>query len=191
MNVYEKALRDKTLAAQILLPLMEFEFSVIGEDSPTLLQATVNKQQLQTIFRICKEHRWVTSSKLRKKGSNFYFRLSRKGFKEIYKIAGPFVDKVKKKWAKLLIERVGKIGGYKKSEKPTEKKILKLLNSKRNKWWSIMEICLKLRILPSTAREGIRNLEKKKLVKKKKVGKSTLWKISGGVPQTLPGLTAE
>jgi predicted HTH transcriptional regulator len=117
--------------------------------------------------------------------------LSRKGFKEIYKIAGPFVDKVKKKWAKLLIERVGKIGGYKKSEKPTEKKILKLLNSKRNKWWSIMEICLKLRILPSTAREGIRNLEKKKLVKKKKVGKSTLWKISGGVPQTLPGLTAE
>jgi len=54
-----------------------------------------------------------------------------------------------------------------------------------------MEICLKLRILPSTVRESIRSLERKKLIKKKKVGKSIMWKIAGGAPQTLPGLTAE
>jgi len=55
MGVYENAFKNKELAAQILLPLIEFEFGFLGNDSPCLLQSPVNREQFEKIFEICKK----------------------------------------------------------------------------------------------------------------------------------------
>jgi hypothetical protein len=70
-------------------------------------------------------------------------RLSKKGFKEIYEIAGPFASNKKNKWATLILERMGKQGGYKIGATKTEDKVLELFNKKKT-WLSVTDICLEL-----------------------------------------------
>lgn len=174
MGVYEDCLRDKELAAKVLLPLIEFEFGLIGDDKPTLVQSKGNIQQIITIFKICREHGWTTSRKLLFKGGNPYFRINVHGFREIYNIAGPFTDPKKDQWAQLLLERAGKVGGYKGREQPTERKVLEILKRNPERKWTIEELCLELRLLPGTVRSALRNLEKSRIIKKIRVGKLVL-----------------
>ena len=53
---------------------------------------------------------------------------------------------------------------YKGNEQPTEKKVLEILKRDLNREWKIEELCLELRLLPSTIR-SLRILEKSNLVK--------------------------
>ena len=174
-GVYSRALQNKKLAAEIMIPLMEFEFSIRGEESPALLQSEINKPQLEAIFKICKRWRWTTTDQLMRKGKNFYFRLNKKAIKEIFQLAGPFADPSKNEWIELIIEKVGKRGGYRKGLKKTEEKVLEVLRKYGE--LNTEEICLKLRILPGTIRKALRNLIKEGKIKKKKVGKKFFWKI--------------
>src|SRR3989338_3518812 len=104
-SVYEKALTSKEVAATILLPLIEFEFAFNGAQKPALTQSESNLNQLKVIFQICKTHGWISTaiSKLGNK-NEYWFKLSNRGFKEIYEISGHMADKEKDKWAKLLCE---------------------------------------------------------------------------------------
>jgi predicted HTH transcriptional regulator len=174
-SVYAKALSNRIIAAYILLPLMEFEFSIRGEESPMLLQSEVNYEQLRKVFEICKKWGWTTTSQLKKKGKNFYFRLNKKGIKEIFQTAGPFADQKKNEWIKLILEKMGKKGGYRRGTKKTEEKILQTLT--RERILDTETLCLKLRILPGTIREGLRNLLKDGKIEKIKEGKKFYWKI--------------
>ncbi len=175
VSSYIKALSNKETAAEILLPLIEFEFSFIGEDSPSLVQAYSNKPQLEAIFNFCKRYKWTTSNSLFKKGKNLYFRISKSGFKEIYELAGPFISKQRNEWSKLVIERLGKKGGYMKGKAKTQEKVLNLL--KRNKEWiSVTDICLDLRLLLNVVRTATRELYNCNLVERKKIGKAVLWR---------------
>jgi len=174
-SIYIKARKNKKIAAYILLPLMEFEFSIRGEESPMLLQSKINYKQLNTIFKICKKWGWTTTSQLRKKGKNFYFRLNKKGLKEIFQIAGPFADLMKNEWIKLLLEKMGKKGGYRRGMQNTEEKVWKMLIKYRK--LDTEALCLKLRILPGTIREALRNLLKEGKIEKNKEGKKFYWKI--------------
>ena len=72
------------------------------------------------------------------------------------------------------------MGGYKGREKPTETKVLELLKKDPARKWSIKELCLELRLLPGTVRSALRALEKARIVKKIKVGKSTLYTLAAG-----------
>ena len=180
MGVYHECLRDRRLAAKVLLPLIEFEFGLIGDDKPTLVQSKGNIQQIRMVFEICKKHGWTTSRKLLFKGGNPYFRINMQGFREIYSIAGPFADSAKDRWAQLLLERAGKVGGYRGREEPTEMKVLKLLKRDPRRKWNIKDLCLELRLLPGTVRSALRTLEKSQLVKKVKVGRSALYTLSAG-----------
>ena len=76
MGVYEECIKDKKLAAKVLLPLIEFEFGLIGDDKPTLVQSRSNIRQIKTIFEICRKHGWTTSRKLLFKKGNPYFRIN-------------------------------------------------------------------------------------------------------------------
>lgn len=172
---YAEALTNKETAAKILLPLIEFEFGFIGEDSPSLVQASSNKPQLEVVFNICKTHKWTTSNRLFAKGQNFYFRISKKGFKEIYELAGPFVNKKRNEWANLIIERLGKKGGYMKGKKKTTEKVLTLLKQNQT-WFTVTDICLRLRLLLNVVRTAIRELHTKGLIERKKVGRSVFWR---------------
>jgi len=174
-SIYIKAMKNKKIAAYILLPLMEFEFSIRGEESPMLLQSKINYKQLKTIFEICKKWEWTTTSQLRRKGENLYFRLNKKGLKEIFQIAGPFADPVKNEWIKLLLEKMGKKGGYKRGTKKTEEKVWKILIKYRK--LDTETLCFKLRILPGTIREALRNLLKAGKIKKIKEGKKFYWEV--------------
>ena len=174
--IYEEALKDKKIAAKILIPLIEFEFGFRGLDSPEIVQTNSNREQLEAIFKICKNHGWVTSEKIKYKGKNLYFRISKKGFKEIYEIAGMFASKEKNEWARLILERLDKRGGYRRGQEKTEEKVFSLLNKEKN-WLSVEEICLRLRLLPSVVREALRLLFKNKKIQRKKVGKTIYWKI--------------
>ncbi len=176
MSVYKECVANKELAAKVLLPLIEFEFSLIGDDSPTLVQTKSNLNQLNAVFKICKSHGWTNFKRLRKKGSNFYFRLTNDGLKEIYKIAGPFVNKSRNNWTILITERLRKKGGYMKDLPSTEDKIFKLMKE-TPKFWKVEDVCLSLRLTPSTIRKAFRKLNKNRLVERKKVGRSVLWKL--------------
>ena len=123
-SIYQEAFENKEIAAKILIPLIEFEFGFKGLDSPELIQSLGNLRQLERVFQICKNHGWVTSEEIRRKGKNPYFRISKKGFYEIYQIAGPFEDEEQNEWTKLLLERSGKRGGYQKGNIKTEEKVL-------------------------------------------------------------------
>ena len=180
MGVYEECIKDKKLAAKVLLPLIEFEFGLIGDDKPTLVQSRSNIRQIKTIFEICRKHGWTTSRKLLFKKGNPYFRINTRGFREIYDIAGPFADSTKDQWARLLLERAGKVGGYKGRAQPTETKVLELLKRNPGRKWKIEELCLELRLLPGTIRSALRALEKERIVKKIKLGKSTLYVLAAG-----------
>jgi len=176
MAVYTEALKDKKLAANILLPLIEFEFVFIGDDSPSLVQTFRNKDQLQAIFEVCKQYGWTTTDKIMKKRDDLYFRLNRQSFEEIYKIAGPFADKERNEWAHLLLERLGKIGGYRKKERKTEEKVLELFK-KTKKPITVGKMCLELRLLPTCVREAVRNLYKSNSIRRRKIGRTVYWEI--------------
>ncbi|MBI5060852.1 MAG: hypothetical protein HZB67_00900 [Candidatus Aenigmarchaeota archaeon] len=187
-SVYISATKNKNLAAKILLPLIEFEFSVFSEESPILTQTEKNKKQFEAVYQICKNHGWT--SKMSTKGANLVFRLNRDALEEIYSIAGPFADPKKNQWSELLFERRGKKGGFMADSKSTEEKIAQYLKKIRN-WTSMRELCIKLRLMPSTLRESIRELEKKGLVVRKRDGRQILLKYVHCSTETSPGKTAE
>jgi DeoR/GlpR family transcriptional regulator of sugar metabolism len=70
---------------------------------------------------------------------------------------------------------MGKKGGYRRGTKKTEEKILQTLT--RERILDTETLCLKLRILPGTIREGLRNLLKDGKIEKIKEGKKFYWKI--------------
>ena len=179
ISVYEKAKKDKKVAAQMLLPLIEFEFAFLGSQKPAITQSSKNLEQLKVLFEICKNHGWISSQKISKVGNKeeYWFKLSNKGFSEIYKLAGPMADKRKDEWAKLLCERAGKA---KERDKKTKEKILKLLNQRKE--MTTIEICLKLRKLPYTITRHLRKLEKEGKIRKN----GNLWTISAGTPANSP-----
>ena len=175
MSVYRQALKDKRIAAQILIPLIEFEFGFNGNDSPELIQAPTNKEQFEIIFEICKKHGWVKGPSYKRKGQNLYFRMSKNGFKEVYEIAGPFSNKYKNEWTSLLLERHGIIGGYQANKKKTHERISEILQ--KSEWKTLQELCLDLRLTPGTIREGLKDLRESGMLDSKKIGKSAYYKI--------------
>ncbi len=178
-SVYEEAVTDKQLAAKILIPLIEFEFAFMTDDSPSLVQAISNQSSINAIFQVCKQHGWTTTEHLMRKGkaNNPYFRIPTSAFREIYTIAGPFADDRKHQWARLIVERSGNIGGYRKGTQKTADRVRTLLLTEPDKFWTIYDICLALRLLPSTVREGVRQLYKSKLLERRREGKTVFWKI--------------
>jgi hypothetical protein len=181
-SVYDLAMNNKQIASQILVPLIEFEFGFLGDDSPALIQSPNNKDQLIAIFNICKKHNWLRSDSYKRRGPNLFFRISRKGFIEIYSNAGPFCNKKKREWADLLVERFGKIGGYKVNKTNTEDRVMKMLKE-ADDWVTLQEICLKLRVLPGTVRMGIKQLKDKGFIERKRESKAAQWRIKRSFPQ--------
>ena len=175
-GTYQEAFTNKTLAAKILIPLIEFEFSFLGTDSAELVQSSKNKEQLEMIYKICRAYNWTTPAGILQKGDNVYFRIRKDAFTEIYKLAGPFVSDLRNRWAELLIERSGAKGGYMVGKTKTEEKVRQLMKQ-NSKWWRIEELCLNLRLLPSVIREATRTLSKQGLLLRKRVGKVVFWKL--------------
>ena len=175
-GAYQEAITNKTLAAKILLPLIEFEFVFLGSDSAELVQSSKNQKQLEMIYKICRAHDWTTQAGIWPKGENVYFRIRKESFAEIYKIAGPFASDVRNRWAELLIERGGTKGGYMVGKTKTEDKVLQLLKQEK-RWWRIDELCLNLRLLPSVIRGATRTLFRQGLLLRKRVGKAVFWKV--------------
>ncbi len=189
MGVYEEALQDKALAARVVLPLIEFEFCFLGDEQPKLLQCKQNFEQLQALYAICNAHRWATQNGIRRVRNNFYvFSISREGFSDIFKLAGPFSNKEKNVWANLLLERFGKRGSS-KLRKKTADKILAFMKTKKH--YSARQISLGLRLLPSGIKTALRGLFARGLVSKKKLGKKILYaKQDCASSRTLLGATA-
>ena len=163
-SIYEVALKDKKIAAAILLPLIEFEFAFFGSQKPAITQARKNVKQLRVLYQICKQHGW-TATKISKLGNKneFWFKISNKGFKEIYELVGPMADNLKDKWAQLLCKRAEST----KKERNIRKKIIKILSKEKNGLLT-WELCLKLERLPYTVTRHLRLLQKEGLVKKVK-----------------------
>lgn len=177
-SVYNEALTDKELAAKILIPLIEFEFAFLTDDAPSLVQSKVNKDSLNAIFQICRHHNWTTKEDLMEKGrDNLYFRIPTKAFREIYTLAGPFADERKHQWADLIVERSGHIGGYRIGTQKTKDRIYSLMLTQPSKVWTTFELCITLRLLPSTIREGLRQLLRAKLLQKERKGKTVFWTL--------------
>ncbi len=171
-------MEDKKLAANVLLPLIEFEFAFLGSQKPAITQSKENFQQLKILFQICKAHNWV-STKIAKLGKKdeYWFKLSNKGFKEIYELAGPMADKRKDQWAKLLCERAEAT----EKDRKISNKIIKLLEE-NEKGLTTTDLCLKLRRLPYTITRHLRKLKNNGIVTKS----GNLWKLSVGAPANSP-----
>jgi transcription initiation factor IIE alpha subunit len=188
-GIYEKATKNKKMAFDILLPLIEFEFGFLGDDSPAMIQSPRNEEQFMRIFEICKKHGLLTSDSYAKKGENLFFRISKKGFKEIYESSGPFACNNKRKWAELILERYGLIGGYQKNKMKTKERLSRIM--KDGEWVTLKQLCLSCRLLPGTVREGLKALKEENVIESKKVGKSINWRLKEVFfPRTLPEATA-
>lgn len=179
-SIYKRAMTNKELASYILLPLIEFEFAFHGAQKPTLTQSELNLRQLEVLFNICKKHSWTASEKIMPLGkkNEYYFKLNNRGFKEIYKLAGPMADSIKDKWAKLLYERAE----GKEKNRNMKENILKLLQTSQ-KSMSTLDICLETRRLPYTVTRHLRNLARVGLIKKTDNG----WIfVSANIPTNSP-----
>ncbi len=176
--MFDECFRNRELAAKVLLPLIEFEFGLIADDKPPLVQSKDNLKQIRKVFEICKRHGWTTSKHISYKGGNPYFRINMAGFREIYKIAGPFADAKKDRWAQLLLERSGKKGGYRGDKLSTEERLMAVFKRCPDEKWKIEELCLELRLLPGTVRAALRNLEKLQIIRKIRFGRSYLYMLA-------------
>ena len=172
-SIYRLSLTNKKLAAYMLLPLIEFEFCFFGVHKPWIAQCVRNTEQLRALFMICKNHGWNCGVMKSFRASEVCFKLNNRGFREIYTLAGPMADPKKDEWAKLLCERVEK-------HRYKEKEIIKT-----DEIWSIvrdnpkgiktMEICLKVRRLPSSVGRHLQKLKKDGRISKNPHG----WFASG------------
>src|SRR3989338_10229371 len=138
-SVYQKSLHSKELAANILLPLIEFEFAFNGAQKPAITQAISNLNQLNVIFQICKKHNWLSTKQITKLGNKdeYWFKITNTAFKEIYEIAGPMADKNKDKWAILLCERANGV----EKNREARNSILSFMKKSKSSLRTI-EICL-------------------------------------------------
>ncbi|MFX1404992.1 MAG: hypothetical protein ACFE9D_11095 [Promethearchaeota archaeon] len=114
---------------------------------------------------------------MEKSRDNLYFRIPTKAFREIYTLAGPFADERKHQWADLIVERSGHIGGYRVGTQKTKNRIYSLMLTQPGKVWTTFELCITLRLLPSTVREGLRHLLRANLVHKERKGKTVFWTL--------------
>lgn len=177
-SVYVKAFQNKRIASYLLLPLIEFEFAFNGAQKPAITQSERNKPQLEVLYKICKKHGWISTkiSKLGKK-NEYWFKITNKGFSEIYRLAGPLADKNKDMWARLLAERKS---NYSK-DRNIGLKLLKTLQTRKE--FTTKELCLRYRRLPYTITRHLRKLERKALIRKTEKG----WIImSAGVSANSP-----
>lgn len=179
--VYESAAKDKQIASFMLLPLIEFEFAFNGSQKPVITQSERNIQQLKVLFRICRNHGWTASEKIAPLGKKdeYFFKLSNRGFKEIYGLAGPMADGSKDEWARLLCERADNVV----KDMKTKDTILKSLQKSGN-GLSVLDICLKTRRLPYTVTRHLKNLERAKMIARK----NALWyaRKSASTPANSP-----
>lgn len=162
VSVYQKALSSKQVAAYVLLPLIEFEFSFYGSKKPWISQSIKNAKQLEALFRICKAHNWVTGPIRAFRKNEASFKLNNKGFGEIYELAGPMADDQKDAWARLLSSRAGKFR-YLEEKTISVKDILRFIR-KSAKPVSVKEICLAVQRLPNSVSRHLKNLKEAGLV---------------------------
>ena len=179
ISVYRKALTNKRVAAYMLLPLIEFEFAFNGAQKPALAQSESNNIQLRAIYRICRNHGWLASSRITKLGNrrDSWFKISNTGFREIYELAGPLSDSNKDKWAKLLCERSDAGSDKSRQIRPF---IIKAL--RRDGELTTNDICLRVKRLPYTVTRHLRKLENKGMVRKTETG----WKLLLAPQHTRP-----
>ena len=157
MNYIERAILEKQRAADVLMPLIEFEACFLGDESVKLVQGRQNQSQLEQIYRIAKAHNWATPKGVTQyRTGSFAFSLSKAGFKEIYSLGGPMSDKRKDEWARLLVERAGIKGGCQKGKPSTKWRVVSALNGHPGA--SVEELCLHLRLQPGVVREALRGL---------------------------------
>ncbi len=157
MSYIERALLDEQRAADLLLPLIEYEACFLGDDTVKIVQGKSNRPQLQALFSVASAHGWTTPKGLRSyRNGCWSFSLLRSGFKAIYALAGPMSDKRKDDWAQLLVEREGKIGGSHKNKTSTACVVSALKHGPSGA--SVEALCLQLRVLPGTIRQARREV---------------------------------
>ena len=157
MSYIERAILSKQLAADILLPLIEYEACFLGSEAVKLVQAERNREQIGQLYRVVSAHGWTTRTGLHQYRKGLWtFSLSKAGFGEIYSLSGPMSDKRKDDWAKLLVERTGQVGGWRKDKPSTRSRVSAMLQGTPGA--TVEEICLKLRLQPGVVNEALREL---------------------------------
>jgi len=167
-SVYHKARLSKLIAAYVLIPLIEFEFSFYGSNKPWISQSIKNTRQLKVLFAICKSHGWVTGPIKRFRKSELSFKLTNKGFSEIYSLAGPLADSDKDAWARLLVGRTGKFR-YLEKRVVTSDDVLSYIKSKKKRA-STKDICVGMKRLPNSISRHLKKLINSGLVGRDKNG---------------------
>ncbi len=167
-SVYQKARANKQIAAYVLVPLIEFEFSFYGSNKPWISQSVKNSAQLHVLYDICSSHGWTTGPIKKFRESELSFKLSNRAFSEIYNLAGPMADDRKDAWAKLLVGRTGKLRYLEKTVISSED-VLSYVSSRKEPI-SIRELCLALDRLPKSIERHLRILRAKGLVERTEIG---------------------
>lgn len=129
-SLYEKLFENKKLAAGAMVVSFDLEFrgATIGQLNLTMSEKY--KDFLNFMLDLANKWNWATSNKLypvsveysKNLGINaspqFGFRISMKGLREIYPLAGPLISKVNNKAVKFQVERVN-LPDYNKANRLT------------------------------------------------------------------------
>ena len=146
--MYNLAIEDKIVAAQVFLVTLEWEGDYIGN-----LCAT-SKEAMEAMLALAKKWGWANALTLlnfkrhKKSWSSLYsFHLTKRGLKEIYELAGPLLDKNKDAKVRHILYGTGKSSA---AGKPgvTKQEIFSLMQAEDKSEWSTIELAMRLGLHP-------------------------------------------
>ena len=188
-NMFNILFSDNKLAAGAFVVSMDLEFRGIQSGRPSLCMSEKYKDFLGFMLRLAKTHGWTKNQGLspvsvensRKLGINaspqFEFRISIKGLREIYSLAGPLANSSKDKCIKFHVERsknyVNK--GYGLLKNNTKGKILNALLNSPSLTSTDLQFVAGVGV--DVVLRHLHNLEKEGKVAKKRTGKRYVWSV--------------
>jgi DNA-binding transcriptional ArsR family regulator len=185
-NLYKKLLTNKMLATGAFIVSFDFEFRGLTVGRPNLSMASRYKDFLDFMLRIANKWKWATNGELyktnmeysRKMGINasdqYNFTIKSKKLNEIYRLAGPVLDKHKDRCIKFHISR-SKNFVSRGTSKYTKFKILRRLE--KLKYAKSTELQFEAGIGIDVILQHLNNFYKKGIINKERKGKYYLWSI--------------
>lgn len=188
-NLFNLLFKDKKLAAGAFIVSMDLEFRGIQNGRLSLCMSEKYKDFLEFMLKVAKKWGWTNNKELSKvsienskrlginASPQYEFRITIKGLKEIYWLAGPLANSYKDKCIQFNIlrsENYVNLGGRLRKNR-TKEKILKAIRKSQNLTSTKLQFIA--HVGTDVVLDHLRKLEKEGKIKKERNGKRYIWNL--------------
>lgn len=189
-NLFKLLFVDKSLAAGVFIVSMDLEFRGIQTGGLSLCMSEKFKDFLNFMLSIAKRWEWTNNERLspvnmnysRKLGINaspqYELRISIKGLRDIYSLAGPLANSHKDKCIEFHVNRSKNYInlGYGLMKNKSKEKILRALENSKSLTTTDLQFVTGTRV--DVVSDHLKKLEKDGKVKRERIGKRYIWSIA-------------